>query len=151
MVVIRTSVRSLQASSGLSGPGHYHWLISGFWSRTGLLRIRHTLTHTHTHLVRKGLHTHTYIHTHNGLSFRYDCYSSLPYRVRVPGSSHQCLCGGGRRCDWLWCHNRPIRLGGGDAMRARGATIKTKICHINRLIDQFRNFSPKRFSIGDRY
>lgn len=31
------------------------------------------------------LHTHT----HNRLSFRYDCYSPLPYRVGVMGSRHK--------------------------------------------------------------
>ena len=86
MVVIRPSVRSLQASSGLSGRGHYHWLIRGFWSILAALRISHFYTHTHTH---------------NGLLFRYDCCSPLPYRVRaMMGSSHE-EAGEGEWCDWV--------------------------------------------------
>lgn len=46
MVVIRTSVRLLQASSGLSGRGHYHWLITGIWSI--LAAMSHFSPHTHT-------------------------------------------------------------------------------------------------------
>lgn len=111
-MVIRTSVRSLQASSGLSGRGHYHWLISGFWSILAALRISHfsPLTHTHTHL---GTHIHTHTHT-------IDCNLGmiatppLPYRVRVIGSSHKCLCEEtreGKRCDWVFkSYNKPIRF-----------------------------------------
>lgn len=82
MVVIRTSVRSLRASSGLSGQGHYHWLISGFWSTLAALRISHFFL-SRTHLGTASLRTHT-IDCHLGMI----ATPPLPYRVRAMGSSH---------------------------------------------------------------
>lgn len=66
MEVIRTSVRSLRVPGGLSAWGHYHWLISGFWT-TGCSGVKSFFnTHTHTHIWTQLTSTHT-IDCHLGM------------------------------------------------------------------------------------
>lgn len=109
MVVIRTSVRSLQASSGLRGWGHYHWVISCFWTILAALRISHfyTLTLTHTHIWAQLASART-IGCHLGMIAAPLYHTEPGWRGQI---MRECVCGWGS-CDWVLSYiTRPLATG----------------------------------------
>lgn len=62
MGVIRTSVRSLRASGGLSGRGHCCGTISGFWSDASMVEPFFLPEYAHL-----GTHTHLGMDSHLGM------------------------------------------------------------------------------------
>lgn len=124
MVVIRTSVRSLRASSGLSGRGHYHWLISGFWSTLAALRTSHFFFFSHAHIWTQLASAHT----HNRLSFRYDCYS--PFTIQSQGDGVKSLWRNWRRVELrLVCKSSPLVSGGDDVEVRRSEHKNHQSCY----------------------